>query len=294
MASLAALLGLGCVLVGVMGLIGIICPMPRIGLANRKRALGMFFLSFIGFVIAMGISTELTQRGDVQGWQWVLFLLVAYGLFRLTRQGKQKEKGRKRSTKPSFKLSQSDDTPLSPSKTPPRTKDQPFPDAELSLENKATTISKSSTRWIEPGREATVAGRKIGGMIYLGSEPRQESWKREGRPFIDPSLPVAKVGSDFSGVGTSYWPSYRDIDSRARATYLDWLAGDRSDRRIGSGYIFLYFYGLEQRFFVDAPDEDEKRLLVTEAERLLEVYGEDHLTVASMRPGGRRGHFTRR
>ena len=113
-------------------------------------------------------------------------------------------------------------------------------------------------------------------MIYLGSEPRQESWKREGRPFIDPSLPVAKVGTDFSGVGTSYWPSYKDIDPRARATYLDWLGGERADKRIGTGYIFLYFYGLERRFFVDTPDEEEKRLLVVEVERLLAVYGEDH------------------
>ncbi len=276
MESLAALLGLGCVLVGVMGLIGIIYPIPRIGLANRKRALGIFVLSFIGFVIATEISAELTRKGDVQGWQWVLFLFVAYGLFRLTRQEKQKGKSRKRSAKPSSKPSRSDFTPVSPHQTPSRTKNQLLLDAESGLENKATTISKPSARWIEPGREATVAGRKIGGMIYLGSEPRQESWKREGRPFIDPSLPVAKSGTDFSGVGTSYWPSYRDIDPRARATYLDWLGGERADTRVGTGYTFLYFYGLERRFFVDTPGEEEKRLLVVEVERLLAVYGEDH------------------
>ena len=113
-------------------------------------------------------------------------------------------------------------------------------------------------------------------MIYLGSEPRRDRWEREGGTFIDPGLPVAKVGSDFSGEDMPYWPSYRDIGPRARATYLDWLAGDRSDKRIGSGYVFLYFYGLERRFFVDTSGEEEKRLLVTEAERLLGVYGEDH------------------
>ena len=113
-------------------------------------------------------------------------------------------------------------------------------------------------------------------MIYLGSEPRRDRWEREGGAFIDPDLPVAKIGSDFSGEDMSYWPSYRDIGPRARATYLDWLAGERSDKRIGPGYVFLYFYGLERRFFVDTPAEEEKRLLATETERLLGIYGEDH------------------
>ena len=113
-------------------------------------------------------------------------------------------------------------------------------------------------------------------MIYLGSEPRRDDCKRVGGAFIDPHLPVANVGSDFSGVGTSYWPSYGDINPRERATYLDWLAGGRSDRRIGPGFVFLYFYGLERRFFVDAPLDEEKRLLVAETRRLLETYGENH------------------
>ena len=135
---------------------------------------------------------------------------------------------------------------------------------------------KSTARWIQPSDTTAVAGRKIGGMVYLGPEPRRDRWEREGGPFIDPGLPVAKVGSDLSGENMPYWPSYRDIGPRARATYLDWLAGERSDKRIGPGYVFLYFYGLERRFFMDTPTEEETRLLVAEAERLLGIYGEDH------------------
>ena len=135
---------------------------------------------------------------------------------------------------------------------------------------------KSTARWIQLGGTETVAERKIGGMVYLGSEPRQKSGKREGGAFIDPGLPVAKVGSDFSGESMPYWPSYRDINPQARATYLDWLAGGRSDKRIGPGYVFLYFYGLERRFFMDTPTEEETRLLVAEAERLLGIYGDNH------------------
>ena len=41
------------------------------------------------------------------------------------------------------------------------------------------------------------------------------------------------------------------------------------------GYVFLYFYGLEHRFFVDRPDEDEREQLIAEVERLLGIYGDN-------------------
>ena len=142
------------------------------------------------------------------------------------------------------------------------------------------TAPRHAVRWVEPGSTSMVAGRKLGGMIYLGSEHARKQddsvLYRQGDPAIDPALPVAKNGTDFSGDGMPYWPSYRDISPLARATYLDWLAGGRSDRRIGPGYVFLYFYGLERRFFVDAPADEEKRLIVAETRRLLDIYGENH------------------
>ncbi len=130
-------------------------------------------------------------------------------------------------------------------------------------------------RWIETGRVVPVAGRNINGMIYLGQEPRRDSWNMAGSGFIDPNLSIAKSGSDYAGDGMPYWPRYSDISPRERATFLDWLASGRSDTRIGPGYVFLFFYGLERRFFVDASDEEEKRLLVEEVERLLAIYGEN-------------------
>lgn len=135
---------------------------------------------------------------------------------------------------------------------------------------------RTPLRWIGPGDAATIAGREIGGMIYLGSAERRPYSSFAGGTFIDPDLPVAKEGSDFSGAGLPYWPSYSDIDPRARATYLDWLAGGRQDRRCGPGYVFLFFFGLERRFFVDDPTVAEKWLLVDEVARLLRVYGENH------------------
>ena len=119
----------------------------------------------------------------------------------------------------------------------------------------------------------TVAGREIGGMVYLAPEHRRSAWEQMGRPFIDPGLHVLDEGNDLSGEGMPYWPSYSGIGPQARATYLDWLASGRSDKRYSVGYVFLYFYGLERRFFVDKPDEDEKELLIAEVERLLRIYG---------------------
>ena len=139
----------------------------------------------------------------------------------------------------------------------------------------AETVSSHGARWIGPGGSATVAGRDIGGMVYLAPEQRQSARGQLSRPVIDPRLPVQAEGSDLAGQGMSYWPSYSGIGPQARATYLDWLASGRSDRRYSVGYVFLYFYGLERRFFVDRPDEDEQELLIAEAERLLGIYGDN-------------------
>ncbi len=149
---------------------------------------------------------------------------------------------------------------------------------EQSLMNSAGLASSAGAamaRWIGPEMSVTVAGRNIGGMIYLAPERRQSAWDQMSRPVIDPSLPVDGVGGEFSGESMSYWPSYARIGPRARTTYLDWLASRRSDKRYSVGYVFLYFYGLERRFFVDRPDEGEKELLIAEVGRLLGVYGDN-------------------
>ncbi len=130
---------------------------------------------------------------------------------------------------------------------------------------------RSFARWVAPGDTVTVGGRQIGGMVYLGST--RDDWQPRGDPVIDPGLSVAKYGSDVAGDSMPYWPSYSDIDPSARATYLDWLAGGRSDERYSVGYVFLYFYGIERRFFVDSPEEEERHILIAETERLLTIYG---------------------
>ena len=112
-----------------------------------------------------------------------------------------------------------------------------------------STTAVTSLRWVKYGETAVVAGRNIGGMVYLGPGGGNRVFDTLGRPIADrpvivPTLPVARSGPDMAGDGMPYWPGYRDISPHARAAYLDWLATGRSNRRYGVGHIFLYFYGL--------------------------------------------------
>ena len=110
-------------------------------------------------------------------------------------------------------------------------------------------------------------------MVYVGRGPRAQRGGDPDNAFIDPSKNVSRRGGDYEGQGMDYWPNYSTIDRRSRATYLDWLSGGRSDTRYDVGYVFLYFYGLERRVFVDEADSQERDDIVAEVRRLLEIYG---------------------
>ena len=128
--------------------------------------------------------------------------------------------------------------------------------------------------WVPRGQRVDLAGRDIDGMVYVGTPLRLggDGYYRNSRPFIDPALPVARIGSDRSGEQMPYWPSYSEISPVCRATYLDWLADGRRDSCYNPGYMFLYFYGLERRFFIDQAPEEEKREILEEVRRLASLY----------------------
>ena len=147
-----------------------------------------------------------------------------------------------------------------------------------SYQKDTTTPPVTALKWVNSGETAVVAGRNIGGMVYLGPDQRRGGLSATWRATIVATLPVAASGPDISGDGMPYWPSYSGISPSARAAYLDWLATGRSDRRYGVGHVFLYFYGLERRFFIDSPDPHERRIIIDEVDRLVQIYG-DHRSV---------------
>jgi hypothetical protein len=156
----------------------------------------------------------------------------------------------------------------SPTRTPaPSLQPRPPPVATSpQIRSLATKVT-----WYAPGQQATVAGHTIaGGMVYLGS--RHPSAPHATACFIDSALPVATRDADKAGAEMGYWPSYADIGPRCRLAYLQWLAGGKRDPDGYIGYVFLYFYGLERRLFVDRVDGAEAAALVTEVERLRSIY----------------------
>ena len=143
--------------------------------------------------------------------------------------------------------------------------------SQLQMYRRRPTRASREPRWVRGNESVIVAGREIGGMVYVGCD--RSRYGNPDNPFIDPSLPVAPAAATVSGAGMPYWPNYSSIDPHARAAYLAWLAGGRSDPNYGAGYVFLYFYGLERRFFLDRPDPRERRAIVAEVARLREAYG---------------------
>ncbi|MCA1299664.1 TerB N-terminal domain-containing protein [Stappia indica] len=143
----------------------------------------------------------------------------------------------------------------------------------------ASSASTRSTKsgWVPSSEAASVAGRNIGGMVYVGTPPLLNTYgyRDKCRAHIDPSLSVARSGADKDGEGMPYWPGYSDISPQCRATYLNWLASGRNDASYNPGYMFMYFYGLERRFFVDQSNEDAKDI-VQEVRRLQSLYPDNH------------------
>lgn len=137
----------------------------------------------------------------------------------------------------------------------------------------ALNPSKAPSRWLSEAAEVRVAGRTATiGMVYYGTPSAYDPKHDKSR--IDPSLPIDPRG-DLEGTTLSYWQSYERFDPRARWTYLDWLEGGRADPNIPIGYVFVFFYGLEQRLLVDDAKEDVAAIF-SEVRRLLSIYGEQY------------------
>ena len=141
--------------------------------------------------------------------------------------------------------------------------------------SKKTADNLLPAKWYSENETAIVAGREIGGNIYIGSIDRANHWEAKYSGVIDPKMRVTK-SKDKAGDGVPYWPNYSLISPDERATYLDWLASGRIDEDTGVSFVFLYFYGIERRFFLDRPKRKEQKLLVAEVNRLVNIYGQNY------------------
>jgi len=126
--------------------------------------------------------------------------------------------------------------------------------------------------WHQPGETVVVAGRSIDGLVYTGKPKRYQD---RHNFMINQSLRVASTGHAPGHRAMPYWPDYSEIDPKARATYLEWLADGRRTPDADVGYVFLFFYGLEHRFFLEQPNTQERAFILQEVKNLLNAYGEN-------------------
>jgi len=132
-------------------------------------------------------------------------------------------------------------------------------------------------KWYGSGKSVNVRGNNIpGGLIYVGGNLPDSNGYENDACLINPKLKVLPAEPWEAGDEMSYWPQYVHIPPRCRGAYLKWLASGRSEPEANIGYIFLFFYGLERRMFVDGQkgevSEKERLEIVNEVQRLLKVY----------------------
>ena len=167
----------------------------------------------------------------------------------------------------------------------------------------AAATKTSGAEWISPGKSVTVASITIsGGMFYLGRFlSKQGRLNEDENCLVNPALTVGR-GRDPTGASMGYWPKYGQISPDARRSYLEWLAGSRSNPDDYIGYVFLYFYGLERRLMLDL-DVSDAGAVLAEVRRLLNIYGHNGslnryatelLTAAELRSGELSAQFLER
>lgn len=122
------------------------------------------------------------------------------------------------------------------------------------------------------------------GLIYVQDTSldykKRDYWYDNDASVIDLSLDIKNAEPWEHAEEMGYWPSYSNISANCRGAYLKWLSTGRSEPKANIGYVFLFFYGLEKRIFVDAKagkvSEEERNEIVKEILRLIEIYGKNN------------------
>ena len=136
--------------------------------------------------------------------------------------------------------------------------------------------SESKTCWVPKGKTVKVAGVELShGMIYVGSKLRSQKYGGIDNCLINPKLKVAAHSGIYDVDTIGYWPSYEGLSPKARRKYLMWLEGGAKDPDANIGFVFLYFYGLERRLFLDK-SLDEAESILLEMRRLQQIYSDNH------------------
>ena len=144
--------------------------------------------------------------------------------------------------------------------------------------NSANLPKGKPARWYGTGETARIRNFDLNcGLVYVGRNLPNAYGTENDACLINTGLPFTLSESWDGSEEMEYWPHYGKISAKCRGTYLKWLAGGRSEPRAYIGYVFLFFYGLERRVFVDGlkgrVPENERLKIIGEVKRLLKIYG---------------------
>jgi uncharacterized tellurite resistance protein B-like protein len=154
------------------------------------------------------------------------------------------------------------------------------------LQDVKTTQETDGDRcWVPPGKTVKVAGFNLPGMVYVGERLSAVNHSQAMEPsLIRPGMKIDRKRPDHQGQEMMYGynsRSYTQMQPGSRAAYLAWLESGRRDPKAFSGYVWLFFYGLERRVFhellrsdwqTNADKRKEIDNIIQEVEQLREVY----------------------
>lgn len=154
------------------------------------------------------------------------------------------------------------------------------PAESMSESGRTKTPQVHNIRWVPKGESVKVAGREIGGMVYITDiEPSDLNPEENLSVCINTTMPVARRRKSYK---VSYDPYYEQfyehycyLTNNVRAIYLDWLESGRENDKYTYECLILYFGGLERRYLNDDPSLSERKEILNEIEGLIEIYGED-------------------
>lgn len=144
-----------------------------------------------------------------------------------------------------------------------------------SLFRDRSTREPVPARWIDEDEVIEIQGFELrGGNFYYGAHmPAVKESAVSDPALINPVLPIDIESPLFAASDLGYWPSYKKLTPQQRGIYLKWLARGRSGH-IPTGYVFLYYYGLERRLLYDAEHDVgiSTDALIGEVQRLHREY----------------------
>ncbi|MGA7935914.1 MAG: TerB N-terminal domain-containing protein [Kovacikia sp.] len=137
--------------------------------------------------------------------------------------------------------------------------------------------------WVPPGETVNMPGYTIPGMVYFGDELTTVRGYGIEPCLLRPGIRVSRKPANYEKSPTTYSLSYTQMQPECRAAYLRWLSEGRCAPKVYSGYLWLFFYGLERRVLhgllkADLKQDEAKRQeldqIIAEVQRLKALYGD--------------------